>query len=236
MVGSRNSLVPLGYQPELVIIAFRWGGLNEVAVPDQWGETGSPASHTFFEHFLDMAVVPQLGNTYEVWTVYIEDQSDMVKVANTAHLIFGKHHPVHRARRTCAMYFLYPTAFEENCMPNMETGEDHGAALVDQKSLFQLMKAVERAGIPTRFPHPSGFYEQLTSKRWTHMLSIVPHLRVPPTVALPRMFIERNCADAAERGLATLENLKKYQAELRNEPPPENKIIKGVAKLSFFLG
>lgn len=232
-VGSNSGLMPLEFQPELVIIAFRWGGLNEVVAPEQWGETGSSASDLFFESFLDIAVVPKLGNNFEVWTVYIEDQSDMVKLADTAHLIFGQNHPAHRARQTCAMYFLYPTAFEENCIPTIETGEDHGAALIDQKSLFRLMKAMERAGIPTRFPHPSGFYEQLTSKRWSHILTVVPHLRVPPTVALPRMLIEESCADAARHGLRTLENVKRHQADLRNEPPPTNKIVKGVAKLSF---
>ena len=44
-----------------------------------------------------------------------EDQADMVKLADTVHLIFGEHHPARRARRICAMYFLYPTAFEEPC-------------------------------------------------------------------------------------------------------------------------
>lgn len=32
------------------------------------------------------------------------------------------------------MYHLYPTGFEEHCVPTSETGGDGGAALVDQKA------------------------------------------------------------------------------------------------------
>ncbi|CAK0903201.1 unnamed protein product [Prorocentrum cordatum] len=227
-----RALVPPGSQPELAVLAFRWGGMNEIIAPEQWGETGSSVSDLFLESFVDMAVVPQLGTDYEVWTVYVEDQTDLVKLADTVHLVFGQHHPARRAKRTVGMFFLYPTGFEENCVPNYETGEDHGAAMVDRKSLFRLMKACEKAGIPTRFPHPSNFYQQLTSKDWTHLMSVVPHLRVPPTVAMPRMLVERSCRDAAEKGIASLRALKRHQAELRGEPP-EGEITKGVAKLSY---
>lgn len=227
-------LVLPGSRPELAIIAFRWGGAAEISHCEQWGDTGSSISDTFFESFLDMAVCPQLGTDYEVWTVYIEDHSDMMKIADTAHLIFGASHPARRARRTCAMYFLYPTAFEEGCVPTMETGSDHGAALVDQKSFFRMMKSVERAGVPSRFPHCSGLYEQLASKRWTHELALTPHLRVPPTVAVPRMLIEHNCSKAASRALEALHLVKSQQASLRGEAAQGDTIIsKGVAKLGY---
>ena len=35
----------------------------------------------------------------EVWTVYIEDKSDMDKVADMAHLLFSGQHPLRRARK-----------------------------------------------------------------------------------------------------------------------------------------
>lgn len=231
--GPGWALVPPSSNPELVIIAFRWGGTNEIIAPEQWGETGSSVSDLFLDAFIDMAVGPKLGHGYEVWTVYVEDQSDLVKLADTIHLIFGHHHPVRRGRRTVGMFFLYPSGFEENCIPNDQTGEDHGAALVDQKSLFRLMRSCERAGIPTRFPHPSGFYHQLASKHWTHIMSVVPHLRVPPTVAVPRGLVERSCRDAAEKGFASLSSLRKHQAELRGEPAQKDELSKGVAKLSY---
>lgn len=231
--GAKPRLTEPGSQPDLAVITFRWGGFNEVIAPSQWGETGSSVSDIFIDSFLDMAVQPKLGLSYEVWTVYVEDMTDMQKIADSAHLIFGPSHPAMRARHTCAFYHLYPTGFEENCIPNRETGEDGGAALVDQKSLFRMIQAVERAGIPTRFPHPSGFYELLTSKRWTYMMSLTPHLRVPPTVAMPRMLVEQSCALAAKKGLAALMQVKKAQAKLRNEAVPTEPITKGVAKLGY---
>jgi len=220
-------------QPDLALITFRWGGFNEVIAPGQWGETGSSVSDIFIDSFVDMAVLPKLGNNFEVWTVYVEDRGDLAKLADSAHLIFGPNHPAMRAKHTCAMYHLYPTGFEENCVPNKETGEDGGAALVDSKSLFRCIQAVERAGIPTRFPHPSGFYELLTSKRWTYMMALTPSLRVPPTIAMPRMLIERGCAFAAKKGMLALQSVKNQQAKLRNETKPVAPITKGVAKLGY---
>eukprot|EP00933_Yihiella_yeosuensis_P039328 TRINITY_DN3329_c2_g1_i2.p1 TRINITY_DN3329_c2_g1~~TRINITY_DN3329_c2_g1_i2.p1 ORF type:complete len:551 (+),score=79.00 TRINITY_DN3329_c2_g1_i2:78-1655(+) len=223
-----------GWRPELAIIAFRWGGLNEVVGCSQWGETGSSVSELFFESFIDMSVIPKLGYNYEVWTVYIEGKSDLQKIADTAHLVFGEHHPIRRAKQVCGMYFLYPTGFEENCVPNLQTGEDSGAALVDQKTLFRTMQAMERCGIPTRFPHQSGLYELLASKRWTYYLATVPQFRVPPTVSVPRMLIEQDSANAAEWGLNALEGVKKLQAMMRSEQVlAGGRIETGVAKLSF---
>eukprot|EP00747_Dinoflagellata_sp_TGD_P167582 gnl/TRDRNA2_/TRDRNA2_192236_c0_seq1.p1 gnl/TRDRNA2_/TRDRNA2_192236_c0~~gnl/TRDRNA2_/TRDRNA2_192236_c0_seq1.p1 ORF type:complete len:609 (-),score=115.55 gnl/TRDRNA2_/TRDRNA2_192236_c0_seq1:36-1802(-) len=233
--GAQSGLFlnPPGSRPELSILTFRWGGLNEIVAPDQWGETGSSVSETFLESFLDSAVVPRLTGSFEVWTVYVEDHSDLSKLADMAHLVFGANHPCRRAVRTCSMFFLYPTGFEENCVPTMETGEDHGAALVCQKALFKLMQAVERSGIPTRFPHCSGLYESLTSKRWTHQLALVPHLRVPATIAVPRMIVERNVSEASDRAFKTLNDVRRQQAILRGDTPPKQDLEKGVSKLGF---
>jgi len=227
--------MPGGYRPKLSILSFRWGGKNEVVAPEQWGHTGSSCSSLFIQSFIDSAVRPKIGNNFEVWSVFVEDSSDLVKIADAAHLIFGPNHPARRAEHCCAMYFIYPTSFEENCVPTAETGEDEGAAHVDQKSLFRMMKAVEKAGIQTQFPHPSGFYELLTSKRWTHLMALTPHLRVPPTVALPRMLIEKDIATAAVYASKALRAVKKQQAILRNEDvaKADQPLTKGVAKLGF---
>lgn len=233
--GLTTSLVLRDVQPDLAIIAFRWGGRDQVSHCSQWGETGTSSSDTFFAAFLDQSVHPTLGTNYEVWIVYIEDHSDMVKIADTAHLIFGASHPLRRAKKYCSMFFLYPTAFEESCVPTEQTGGDNGAGLVDQKSLFRMMKSVERAGIPTQFPHCSGLYQQLASKSWTSALSLVPHLRVPPTVSLPRHLIEESCARAAGLAFDSLLEVKRQQAMLRGEGKADDTITieKGVTKLGY---
>lgn len=230
---DRRPMNPVAESPELSIITFRWGGRNEVSSAAQWGATGATVSDLFINSLIDNGIMARVGETnFEVWTVYIENACDLVKVADSAHLIFGPNHPARRAKRTCAMYFLYPSGFEEGCIPNQETGDDNGAALVSQTRLLSCMKAVERAGIPTRFPHASGFYELLASKRWTSLMCLTPHLRVPPTVALPRMLIEQDVDEFAERALDALRDVRARQAHLAGEEvPPEPG--KGVVKLGF---
>jgi len=90
---------------------------------------------------------------------------------------------------------------------------------------------MERAGIPTRFPHCSGFYELLTSKRWTSLMATTPHLRVPPTIALPRMLVEQCDDHGASRALSALREVRKKRAELAGEAAIDTD--KGVAKLGF---
>lgn len=237
-----NGLILPDSQPDLSIIAFRWGGRNEITHCSQWGETGTSASDTFFECFIRQSVRPSLDSRYEVWVVYIEDRSDMMKIADAAHLIFGANHPARRAKKTAAMYFLYPTSFEESCVPTEQTGNDDGAGLVDQRSFFLMMKAVERAGILTQFPHYSALYEFLAKKNWTYMLSLTPHLRVPPTVAVPRDLLEfqgglsqseGGCLTAASSAMSALVECKRQQALLRGESGTGIEIKKGVAKLGF---
>ena len=41
-----------------------------------------------------------------------------------------------------------------------------------------MMQAVERVGIPSRFPHDSGLYELLASKRWTYYMALAAWLGV----------------------------------------------------------
>jgi len=221
--------------PKLAILTFRWGGLNEIIAPAQWGETGSSVSDIFIDSYCDH-FQQHIGADYEVWTVYIEDKSDMDKVADTAHLLFSGQHPLRRARKVCAMYHLYPTGFEEHCVPTSETGGDGGAALVDQKAFFRMMQAVERAGIPSRFPHDSGLYELLASKRWTYYMALAPHLQLPATIAVPRMLIEQDgadCKQASHFAYKALCQVRRKQQILRGETPSDVPIIKGVAKLGF---
>merc|ERR1719281_1773436 len=67
------------------------------------------------------------------------------------------------------------------------------------------------------------------------MMSLTPHLRVPPTVALPRQMIERDVDKAAASARKTLREVKKQQAILRKEDvaKADKPIQKGVAKLGF---
>ena len=56
------------------------------------------------------------------------------------------------------MYHLYPTGFEEHCVPTSETGGDGGAALVDQKATWRHLGPVLR-GIRRKFGEKELFQE-----------------------------------------------------------------------------
>ena len=69
------------------------------------------------------------ANPSEVWTVYIEDKSDMDKVADTAHLLFSGQHPLRRARKhgfpnVFFCFLIFPNrGFPEMVLPQIiQTG------------------------------------------------------------------------------------------------------------------
>ena len=138
--------------------------------------------------FAHLAEKPKKGSISNLSTkVYIERSEDLRKFADTAQLILAGH-PVMRCQRQAAMYFLYPTNFEENSTPFVEVGSDGGAAFVHTEELLFTMRTVERLGVKTAFPHPSDLYEILAGKTWTFNLTFAPEYRVPTTVRVPLCF------------------------------------------------
>lgn len=55
--------------------------------------------------------------------------------------------------------------------------------MVEQQKYFETVRAVEAAGVCTRFPHPSQLYQQLLSKEWQPALCLMP--QVQPPAGLP---------------------------------------------------
>eukprot|EP00908_Phaeocystis_cordata_P020278 Transcript_31949.p1 GENE.Transcript_31949~~Transcript_31949.p1 ORF type:complete len:393 (+),score=156.97 Transcript_31949:805-1983(+) len=56
--------------------------------------------------------------------------------------------------------------------------------MVEQQKYFETVRAVEAAGVCTRFPHPSQLYQQLLSKEWQPALCLMPQAGsrpAPPT-------------------------------------------------------
>lgn len=99
--------------------------------------------------------------------------------------------PSMRGRHRAAGYFLWPTHQQD------ATGDQAG--MVPQRSFFVCMEAMEAAGLPTRFPHPSQLYRSLLSKEWQPDVCLMPKLRVPPSVTLNRGDLVRGGAHRAAR-------------------------------------
>eukprot|EP00397_Hematodinium_sp_SG-2012_P017184 GEMP01017560.1.p1 GENE.GEMP01017560.1~~GEMP01017560.1.p1 ORF type:complete len:602 (+),score=112.41 GEMP01017560.1:33-1838(+) len=218
--------------PELAIIAFRWGhkyGFRELQGGDsQWGASGPSISDSFIGSILNTGVVPRIGLNFELWSVFIEEASDMTKMAESAHHIFATH-PARRAKNLVAMYFLYPTGFDVRSIPTYEVGDDEGAGFVERIPFFNMMRAVERVGIPSKFPHASHLYDLLAGKQWTYSLCLDPDYCLPACVALPRQDIESlGCNIAGQKALAALNRIKKAQ-----NSPGKQTVDRGVAKLGY---
>jgi hypothetical protein len=234
------------FVPDLAILAFRWGGGN-VAAHDPSELLGM--TNDYIYKFIDSGLNPALGShkdlddiTYEIWSVFVEDESDCKKIEESFHFYFGDNHPARRAHNLVSMFFLQPTGFDPRSSPCTLAGEDDGAATIFYKDLFSLMQASERCGVPCKFPHSAAMYQMLTSKSWTHQLCLDPEYRLPVTLAAPKAFCERSIGDAANMILRTLEKTKikqiqkqwKYCGEAEKCPKIESiKMMRGVAKLPY---
>ena len=80
--------------------------------------------------------------------------------------------------------------------------------MVEQQKYFETVRAVEAAGVCTRFPHPSQLYRQLLSKEWQPQLCMNPVLNVPPATMVNRATIIADPLRAARLVNATLAEIR----------------------------
>ncbi|CAD7946551.1 unnamed protein product [Amoebophrya sp. A120] len=216
------------FQPELAIVAFRWGGRD---IPDSDPGELLGITNRYLYKLCDDGLRPTLGRKYEIWSVFVEDRHDCENLANSLHLIFGDHHPCRRAKNVVSMFFLQPTGFDTESEPALMTGDENGAGSLEYESLYKLIRASERCGMVTRFPHSAHFYQILTNKEWTHQLCLNPKYRIPASIAVPRMWIERDVAITAAKARKMLQMVRDKQTALGM--CPAKKIVQGVGKLGY---
>ena len=73
---------------------------------------------------------------------------------------------------------------------------------------FSSVRGFEAAGLPTRFPHPSGLYETLLSKDWQPSLCLTPRLRIPPTTTVSRAAVVCDPRRAASAAIEALDMVR----------------------------
>ncbi|CAD7955060.1 unnamed protein product [Amoebophrya sp. A25] len=136
-----------GYQPELCIIAFRWGGAD---IPDSSPGELLGITNRYLYRLIDDGLRPELKTNYEIWSVFVEDKADCERLADSMHLLFPDTHPAKRAKNVVGMYFLQPTGFDTMSQPALMTGDDNGAGSLEYECLYRMMRSAERCGIVTR--------------------------------------------------------------------------------------
>jgi len=159
---------------------------------------------------------------YSVHTAIIWRESDLGEVTaeEASEALAG-------AQRVGAVYLLSPQQIEGAFRTK--------SYLVHDRALFALMERLERAGLPTVFPHPSHLYRALVAKEWPAQLCLSPGYHVPLSTRVPRGAVTRDAQGAAESALAALEALRAARAgaqaaELRRgdaaESSPQRSVVK----------
>lgn len=136
-----------------------------------------------------------MGRGYAVHAALIwrECELGMVAAEEAAAALAG-------ARRTGAVYLLSPQQVQGAFRTK--------SYLVHDQALFGLMERLERAGLPTVFPHPSHLYRALVAKEWPAQLCLCPAFRVPLSTRVPRGAAAGDAHRAAEEALAALRVLR----------------------------
>lgn len=83
---------------------FQWGAAKIPIMYDShsWGEEGSTISNQFIRTFFQDAVLPKLGRSYEVMSIFIQQSDDFGKISPEFLL------SICRGRTLCSLYFLWP--------------------------------------------------------------------------------------------------------------------------------
>lgn len=214
-------------KPQLTLFHLRWGGEQPVNPVTEgaggWGQIGATPSDNYING-LTNHVFNTLGPTYEIISAFIQNSSELSKVAApyVRHMMKGSH--------IGAMYFVWPISYQD--------GHEY-PAYVDRVELFNLMSQMEGAAIPTRFPHQSHLYRVFASKEWTAQMCLHPLLRVPLTTQVSRQAIAHCPSKAADLAMNALQNLAKarsnWNGQLGVAPEHEHTgpVIRGVAKLGW---
>lgn len=212
--------------PKLSLLVVRWGGQGRVEPVTEgdsgWGATGSVASDTYINQFLDKGVHNTLGTNYEVLTVFIAKTADLAKLAVLAPMLKSRMRGEHKA----ALYFLWPVEWDDD-------GDPRYAGYVGARALMNCIRDVEAAGIQSRFPHNHGLYEVVGGKLWQSYLCTNWELNIPATTRIQKVQVRQNCAQAAKDALSALRCIKAHRLHAQGRGNEDPNVKKGVVKLGW---
>ena len=187
-------------KPSLDILLVRWGGKED---PDacagqysgSWGSAGAVVSDRFASGLLDF-IHWKLGCDYGACAAYVTSGQDLERLCERriTQMLEGKH--------VAAFYLLWPARFDD--------GTAGRPGMVPADSLLELMRRVESAGVPTRFPHAAHVYRALLAKEWTTAVSGCgpSQMRVPATTRVAASSVARVPFSAAKRAVDALRAIK----------------------------
>jgi hypothetical protein len=98
------------------------------------------------------AVERKLGCDFEIFSTFVSSTTDLQHLVAAAPTIAGG--ALQRGQARAAMYFLWPAAYGE--ATDADGSLQLGGGFVEASALLELMRTVEKTGVPSRFPHPAA--------------------------------------------------------------------------------
>lgn len=166
-----------------------------------------------------------LGDTaqYEVYSAFVRQSDDLDFLTVPLGDICEKQRAVHKA----SLFFLWPT--------QRRWLEKKNAGMVNDGSLFNLMRRLEDNGVRNCWPHNSKLYRELCGKLWTARMSQDPDYQVPNTITVSQQEWEAEASQGqlgqgAKFAAKTIEAL---MSQAQSNPAKTVESFQGVAKLGF---
>jgi hypothetical protein len=134
----RKSVIEAPYcKPALSVFVVRWGKTGDLSADPisesdnggDWGHTGTSVCDRYINTMGDV-FYSHLGPDFEIVSVFIHGDSDLVALSNAAPMLAS----MLTGRHIAAFYHLWPTAFQD--------GDAGAAGMVPEKALFQLMQVL----------------------------------------------------------------------------------------------
>jgi len=156
---------------------------------------------------------------YEVYTVFVRRSLDLARISGSSM------RNMLRAPNMTSWMFLWPTK---------RTDADSKAGCVCEYEFFAMCQQLERAGIPTGWPHIAHVYKILCGKFWVPQMCLHPDYKVPATTRVHYAEFAEDSEGTAARAIDCLLELRQSVPGRRFENPDlKAEELRGVVKLGF---
>ena len=193
-------------RPLLSLLLFRWWDYRSNGTWSDYAVTNDG----MLQDILDgpCGLFASLPGDFEAYTVFVRASKDLKEVSeHWAQAVL-------QGLNTVAWYFLWPCQ-RSDLLPGC----------VDEKRFFALQQRMERVGIRSGWPHPSGLYRQLCGKLWVAQMSLNEGFRVPATVRVQYADARNDAMSTARAAIQALMGPCGTKVALEG--------FRGVAKLGF---
>jgi len=200
--------------PLLSLVLVRWGGTYRVGENDNgepegdggWGKYGSPPCDWYMSAVIREGVLahPRLAGAeagaardFELFSLFLGGTKAAASLAQGAPQLAA----CLKGAKKATFWMLWPAEWED-----WDTADYAG--YVGRHTMFDAMRACERAGIRSSFPHPADQYELITSKAWMATLSTEAQACLPAATMVSKESLLKDSRLATQQALTNIEEIR----------------------------